>query len=271
VSCKFKFISPGNTAHQMKPFSDLILFVVLVFFGSCVTSKSLTSGKHQGGSVEHPVTDDVNMDLLQMTQVPYTWFAGSGQGKIDWDGERYSVRFNVRIRHDSLIWMQISKFGFEVGRMLVTPDSAFFINRLDHTYSKYKTLDFLRAYNVPADFEMFSRVFTAGAYIPSDTKEVEKEQDGSIVVSGGSGVTAQHWLDAEVLYRSFITDVKDHAWTAGFSDYEVIQSGQVFPFKRSNMVLIDGQSNVFDLEYSNVILDVPQDFPFSIPSHYEKQ
>jgi hypothetical protein len=236
--------------------------------GACKSKKALGNGVDAGDNIS---LDEKALHVLDKTQVPYTWFAGSGQGKIDWDGKRYSVRFNVRILRDSIIWMQISKLGFEVGRMLVTPDSAFFINRLEHTYGKYKTGDFLREYNVPADFEMFSKVFTAGAYIPAMANDIEKEDDGSIIVYGGRGVTAQHWFDANVLSKSYITDATDHEWTAGYSEYQKADTGQQFPFRRSNVVLINGQANVFDLEYTSVVLDVPQQFPFSIPSHYEKQ
>jgi len=255
----------------MKTYSWLVLMLLLSLFSSCKSKKSLTGGNHGGDNGSNTTLDDLTFHLLEKTQVPYTWFAGTGQGKIDWDGERYSVRFNVRILHDSIIWMQISKLGFEVGRMLVTQDSAFFINRLEHTYGAYRTLDFLRQYNVPADFEMFSRVFTAGAYLPAHATEVDKEDDGSIIVHGGAGVTAQHWFESDVLYRSYITDKTDHEWTAGYAEYQKTDTGEDFPFMRSNMVVINGQPNVFDLEYSNVVLDVPQSFPFSIPSHYEKQ
>ena len=255
----------------MKPISFLIVSATLILFSSCLTKKSVGRDKHGGMPNTNVIADEATLDLLATTQVPFTWFAGSGQGKIDWDGVRYSVRFNVRILRDSIIWMQISKFGFEIGRMLVTPDSAFFINRFDHTYGKYRTMDFLREYNVPADFEMFSKVFTAGAYIPPYIKEVDKGDDGSIIMHGGSGVTAQHWFDASVLSKSFITDNTDHEWTAGYAEYQKTDTGQAFPFLRTNLVIIDGQSNVFDLEYNNVVIDVPQNFPFSIPSHYEKQ
>jgi hypothetical protein len=255
----------------MKSYSWFTIFLTLLVFSSCLTKKSMAGGKHGGDSGSDIGLDDKTLHILDKTQVPYTWFAGTGQGRIDWDGERYTVRFNVRILHDSIIWMQISKLGFEVGRMLVTPDSAFFINRLEHTYGKYRTNDFLRQYNVPADFEMFSKVFTAGAYIPMHATEIDKGDDGSIIVHGGAGVTAQHWFDANVLSKSYITDRTDHEWTAGYAEYQKTDTGQNFPYKRSNVVLINGQSNVFDLEYTNVVLDVPQQFPFSIPSHYEKQ
>jgi len=254
---------------KLLPRTTSILFFIVL--SSCAAKKSMHGGHHGESNVSPEVLEDKSYVVLEKTQVPFTWFAGTGQGKIDWDGERYSVRFNVRILQDSIIWMQISKLGFEVGRMLVTPDSAFFINRLEHTYGKYRTEEFLEKYNVPADFNMFSKVFTAGAYIPSQAKEVEKEDDGSIIVYGGAGVKAQHWFDSNVLYRSYITDKTDHEWTAGYAEYQKANTGEQFPFKRSNLVMVDGQPTVFDLEYSTVELDVPQNFPFSIPSHYEKQ
>ena len=254
----------------MKLLPIATIMLSLIVLTSCATKKVGHGGKNVGDTPPE-VMEDKSYVLLEKTQVPYTWFAGTGQGKIDWDGDRYSVRFNVRILRDSIIWMQISKLGFEVGRMLVTPDSAFFINRLEHTYGEYRTEEFLEEYNVPADFEMFSKVFTAGAYIPTHAREVEKEDDGSIIVYGGSGVTAQHWFDSNVLYKSYITDKTDHEWTAGYSEYQKANTGEQFPFKRSNVVMVDGQPTVFDLEYSTVELDVPQNFPFSIPSHYEKQ
>jgi len=155
--------------------------------------------------------------------------------------------------------------------MLITPDSAFFINRFDHSYSVYRTNDFLAEYNVPADFDMFSRVFTAGAYVPPMIRKSVVEQDGSLLLQSVSGMNARHWFDASsLLVRSLITDPMSREWFAVYADYKKTNSGQQFPFKRSNTLVIDGQPNIFDLEYNEMVIDVPQQFPFSIPSHYEK-
>jgi hypothetical protein len=223
--------------------------------------------------VEKKVAPEVSdmLGKLADTQVPYTWFAASGQGKIDWDGQRLSARVSVRILRDSIIWVQIQKLGFEVGRMLVTPDSAFFINRWEHTYAVGKTRDFLREYNVPADFQMFSLVFTSGAYLPPLIKKSVLEPDGSLLVQAPNGMSARHWLDqSSLLIRSLITDPLDREWYAVFSNYQKTNTGRQFPFSRSNTLVIDGQPNVFDLQYTEMTIDVPLEFPFSIPSHYEK-
>ena len=240
-------------------------------FTSCVSKRHLGDVKSPG--FEAPLTPEMAamMNKVKATELPYTWFAASGVGKIDWDGQRLSGRINVRILHDSIIWVQIQKLGFEVGRMLITPDSAFFINRFERTYAIYGTRDFLREYKVPADFDLFSRVFTAGAYVPPSIRMSEIEDDGSVFLQSVSGMSARHWFDASsLLIRSMITDPLAREWLSVYANYKRTNSGQAFPYKRSNTIIIDGQPNIFDLEYSEMQIDVPQQFPFSIPSHYEK-
>jgi hypothetical protein len=255
----------------MKIASGLLALLIILAITSCAGKKHLTDVKSP--DTEIPMTPEMAamMNKVKATQLPYTWFAASGMGKIDWDGQRLSGRVNVRILHDSIIWVQIQKLGFEVGRMLIRPDSAFFINRFERTYSSYGTKEFLRQYNVPVDFDMFSRVFTAGAYVPPAIRMSEIEDDGSVFLQSVSGMNARHWFDASsLLIRSMITDPMAREWLSVYADYKRTNSGQAFPYKRSNTIIIDGQPNVFDLEYSEMAIDIPQEFPFSIPSHYEK-
>ncbi len=256
---------------RMKTFALYIAIVLLSVFTSCKSKKVVAEVKNPVMEEEMTPETAAMYDKVRATQVPYKWFAATGMGKIDWDGQRMSGRVNVRILHDSIIWVQIQKFGFEVGRMLITPDSAFFINRFERSYAVYKTEDFLEEYNVPADFDMFSRVFTAGAYLPPMIKKSMIEADGSIYFQSGNGMSARHWFDASsLLIRSLITDPLARQWSSMYADYKQTNSGHLFPCKRSNTILIDGQPNIFDLQYNEMEIDIPQEFPFSIPSHYEK-
>lgn len=246
-----------------------VFLALLLTLAACAGKKNISKGDEPIKSSSPEMA--AMMKKVMETQLPYTWFAASGQGKIDWDGQRLSARINVRILHDSIIWVQIQKLGFEIGRMMVTPDSAFFINRFERSYAIYRTEDFLEEYNVPADFDMFSRVFTAGAYVPETIKMSNLELDGSVLFESTSGMQARHWFDASsLLIRSLITDPLAREWSSVYANYQKTNSGQRFPFKRSNTLIIDGQPNIFDLEYTEMTIDVPQEFPFSIPSHYEK-
>jgi hypothetical protein len=251
----------------------ILLYPFLFSLGvvtSCTTSKKTTIDK--GPVIVDSVAEAAAMlQLVESTNIPYTWFSGEGAGSIDWDGQRYNAKMKVRIERDKVIWVQIQKFGFEMGRMYVTPDSAFFINRLERTYSIYSTSEFFKKYNLPADFNMFSKVFTGGAYLPPMISRTVIEEDRSLYVESGSGVNARHWLDVtSTLVRSIVTDPFDHEWAAGFGDYRPTDTGEIFPYRRTNVLVIDGMTNLFDLDYSSIQINVPQELPFSIPSHYEK-
>ncbi|MEP6795359.1 MAG: DUF4292 domain-containing protein [Saprospiraceae bacterium] len=246
------------------------LFIFLWVLTSCNTTKRLANDN--GPAILNGISETSEMlDLVSATDIPYTWFGAEGNGTIDWEGNRYTAKIRVRILHDSIIWVQIQKFGFEVGRMLVTPDSAFFINRLERSYSLYKTNDFFKKYNLPADFNMFSKVFTGGAYVPPLISKSKIEDDRSLYLESSNGVNARLWLDVtSTLVQSLVTDPFNHQWEAGYADYKATNTGQLFPYRRTNTLVNDGVSNLFDLDYTSIEINVPQEFPFSIPSHYDK-
>ena len=249
-----------------------ILFLLAV--STCLVLTRCTPGKLSAGD-SPKVLKDVSeasalLEIVRATDLPYSWYAASGTGTIDWDGQRLSAKVIVRIQNDSAIWVQISKLGFEVGRILVTPDSSFFINRLEQSYAAHRTHDFFKKYNLPADFDMFSKVFTGGAYVPPVATEVDIEHDGALLLESQQ-VSARHWIDTDrKLIRSQVMDPNNHEWNADYSSYQEVNSGQEFPFHRGNTLTIDGTTNLFTLDYSTIEVNVPQQLPFSIPSHYEK-
>ncbi len=268
-----KHLSFPALGEQQVIMKKILFYLLLISIGvvsSCTTSKKIVNNS---GPVilDNSVEASSMLQLVEATDIPYTWFSGDGAGTIDWDGQRYNARMRVRIARDSVIWVQIQKFGIELGRMYITPDSAFFINRLERTYSIYSTTEFFKKYNLPADFNMFSKVFTGGAYIPPTISKSVVESDRSLYLESENGVNARHWLDDSLsLSRSIVTDPFNHEWASGFSDYRPINTGEKFPFRRTNTLVIDGTTNLFDLDYNSVEINVPQQFPFSIPSHYEK-
>ena len=107
--------------------------------------------------------------------------------------------------------------------------------------------------------------------MPAVISKSRIEDDRSLYLEAENGVNARHWLDvSSMLIRSVVTDPYHHEWDAEYGDYRATNTGQEFPYRRANTLVIDGASNLFDVEYSSIEINVPQELPFSIPSHYEK-
>lgn len=251
----------------MKLFTQtLILFVSFFALQSCAGKKVVSNSGT--GPASNPVVEA--NELLSDSEIPFTWFAGSGQGKLDWDDQNVSVRFKVRIYRDSLIWVQIQKLGFEVGRMLVRQDSSFIINRLEKSYSVFYTPDFFAEYNLPPDFTMFKRAFTGGAFVPSGNNKVTTE-NGMIVVRNDNGSKVTYTFNEQKqLTGSVAIDKWQREWNSGYADYRIISDSLTIPFTRNNLLTMGGESYVLDLMYDEILVNTPQEMPFSIPSHYEK-
>src|SRR5687768_971385 len=145
----------------MKRIVFLLAAASLLIFAKCTTTRQATDNP----VILSGISDaDEMLQLVQATNLPYEWYSSTGTGTLDWDDQRISAKVNVRIRKDSVIWVQISKLGIEVGRILVTRDSAFFINRFEQKYGRYGIAQFFKKFNMPADFSMFTKVFTGGAF-----------------------------------------------------------------------------------------------------------
>ena len=82
----------------MKKYTIYGIFIFLLSASmACKSKQGLSDGTKPG--TEEPMSAETAamMKKVMETQLPYTWFAASGQGKIDWDGQRLSAKINVRI------------------------------------------------------------------------------------------------------------------------------------------------------------------------------
>ncbi|MFN5371653.1 MAG: DUF4292 domain-containing protein, partial [Bacteroidia bacterium] len=218
--------------------------------------------------------------------LPATWFAARVAVDVEIDHDKRSFNVNLRIRRDSLIWMSISPaMGIEVARVLISPDSVKFINRINGTYFKggfdYIS-DMLQA---DLNFNMVQSILLGNAYLHySVDKYIQDRENGELVLSTFKKrkikrenemeipeiLTQEIWYSPEKRKVSRM-EMKDYRPVRNFSvrylAYEMLDSTLV----PSNMQ-IDAQANkslVVQLSYSRIVLNKEQNVSFSIPDDYE--
>ncbi len=202
--------------------------------------------------------------------------------------QEHSFNINLRIYTDSAIWISITPLlGIEVARVLITRDSVKFIDRLNKKYS-VSDFEFLNdMLKVNVDFDIIQGVLTGNlfAYKKNKFNSVYIEEQYYILstlskrklkrsleaIDNNKPIVQDLWVDGTT-YRitrlsvedqryskSLLTDYKDHRQT----------DGGLFPF-RSNTVITAEKILKVDIEYLKINLNSEIDFPFNIPSGYEK-
>jgi hypothetical protein len=124
----------------------VLLFALQLFFSGCVIFRKADSGELKERSSKYL------MKRLIQNQIAADWF--SAKARITYQDKNETVKLTsyVRMRKDSVIWMNFKKLSIEAARLLMTPDSMVILNRMDKEYT-VKDYQFVQQnFRIPANF-----------------------------------------------------------------------------------------------------------------------
>lgn len=201
-----------------------------------------------------------------------------------------SFNITMRCKRDSIIWISISPLlGIEVARVLVTPDSVKFIDRIHGKYqaSSFETIN--KILQLKVNFEIvqcilqgnffaykknenrFNSVYIEDKYyiLSSLTKKKlrrsleEKDPNKAVIqdvfVNDSTFRVTQVQVEDQKIAKTLLTT---------YSDFRGTNAG-VFPYKQETKVIADKNFDI-TIEYGKLNAGEPQEFPFSIPANYER-
>jgi hypothetical protein len=207
------------------------------------------------------------------------------------DRKKTSVSGNLRIDHDSIIWISITPaLGIEAVRFMLTPDSIKYINRLSNTFFVNsfgyinqllnKTLDFdmAQAFLLGNDFSLYeSNTFKASVENQQyklntvDRRKLRRfvrksEDDISIPIQS-------IWLDPETfkVLRVLLKEAErdSRKFTATYAEFETVDS-ELIPTSLDFKVETDDKKIGILIKYSKIQLNQDQTYPFRIPETYTR-
>ncbi len=199
----------------------------------------------------------------------------SSKAAIYFDDGYFAESFNanIRLKRDSAIWMNFSKFSFEGARMLITPDSVYLINRLNSTVMVQSFSHFQKTYNLPVNFEGLQALLLGNPVFFSRNTTEEKDSMRYHLIQKTERLEADYWLDNELQLVGF--NVKDLAnnrsLSVNYADYRKFKGKQKFSYFRTYNLLGPESGNLkIEIEFSKLEVDIPKSLDFQIPSQYER-
>ncbi len=210
-----------------------------------------------------------------LSQPDYTFI--SGKAKVDFNSDFGSGKVNLYVRSikDSLLWIAAKKVSVEVGRVLITTDSIFIINRVDRAYQKFGLEEIQKRYGVSASLPYIQNMIL-GIPPMTDTTEYWKvnydEKDYTI-----------ECMSENILHK-FILDSTTGNITKGqfkekfiasgnmlYKDYSYNIGTKAIPRYRYYQLTNDKEETItMETNFSKWEVDVTQPIRFSIPSNYTR-
>lgn len=201
----------------------------------------------------------------------------SAHAKVHLEGNGESIQANANIiwLKDSVLWMNIKKFGIEGARLLINADSVIALNRLDKTY-QVRTIDWLQAqYNLPEGFPLIESFLLGNGWMDKQIALQSAVKDGLHQLYGNNG---KIWVDYRIEEGSFLLasmtlleQSENRSVKLTFSDYKKIKGLGYFPYSRKVEAFSpDTGAVTIEIDFSDVETNESQTYRFEIPSHYER-
>ena len=272
--------------YMSRKFHILLIFsmlaVVPFLSTSCSSKKSLTKTTLREFTAAKLIKE------VEENQFEFDNFVAKMNMKIETKDRNINVKGQLRMKKDSIIWTSVSMpMGLEVLRIKVTTDSVYFLNRTEKTYlaenievfndisPMITTIGFIQAVFVGNDINLresddYNIQIADGQYNLSISKKLKKtiknnDEDWKVMLK-------DLWIDPQLfkITKYHIREYNDSKRKIDlqYSDFEEV-NGKYFPKEIS----VDIHGDLYlkaHIEFSNITVNEPLEFNFSIPKKYER-
>jgi len=200
----------------------------------------------------------------------FEWFSGKAKVKlIDSAGEREVIAI-IRIRRDSVIWVSLSSLGFEGMRILMTKDSVRILDRLNKKYIVHSYSFFTHLTSIELNYEVLQNIITGvPLYFEEKKLKARKEDSVYVLLSDGKKKSSTIYLNPD--YTMLNMDLVDSSLGKSLKlKYRNYNRDNQKPFALDRELELNDASNTHVLvNFSKVVINQPQKFPFNIKEKYE--
>ncbi len=245
----------------------MIFLCFILGIAACKTKRMMTPAVEKLN--EASVISAIN------TPVSFTFFDGRARVKIDSPYEKTKGVMYTRIIKDSLIWIAVKKLGVEGGRLLITRDSAFLINRIERYYQKKSIEDFGNSYGIDLTFSQI-QLACVGLHQAIDTSGFYHfgAAGNQYKFSFSSG---EYLVDYKadpftgLVMSATITDKFDRSLQSTYDNYAYVkQEIQIPYFREYKFGIAKNDTLTVEVDYTSIELNNPKTIRFEIPPHYER-
>lgn len=241
----------------------------------CVTALILQScSKHTATTKLPPPQRNIAIE-----EIDFEYFHGKARINYRDDKKESEQKVSIRIRKDSVIWMDISRVGLSGARALINQDSITIRSNVDKEYFVFEFKEISKRFNFEINYHIVQQALL-GNLLYDKRPEDKVTTDGSYTVLEqviGTTVLKNYINTASTkLERIELTETNtNNSLNVRYSNFQNV-GPKVFPY--NGVITINYKTsagiinNTITFEYSKAeVGDRELRFPFNIPRKYERR
>jgi hypothetical protein len=253
--------------------NHLRLALLLLVVASAGCSKKITSPTVQ------PVSNIIPNDSLSIEEIDFDYLHGKGRMVLKDGNKEREVKANIRVRKDSVIWMNFSVIGVQGGRALINRDSITIINNVSNEYFVFGYQELSRKFNFEINFDVIQSAMLGNLLMQrTDADTVERktasyllnQQSGTVDVLNYISVTTMKIQKVELKENN-----THNSLVINYANFQPLDT-KLFPYDGTISLFYKAPAGLLNttiiFEYNKVeVGDKELRFPFNIPKKYDRR
>jgi len=244
--------------------SQVLIYIVAILFVSCSGTKNISQKKAK---------EEKWVQQVLGNRLEYDFF--SAKAKVRFESPDQNIGFNVqmKIKKDSLIWMKVQKLSIEGMRVQISKEKIQVLNRQENQYllEDFKSIQSKLPLSVNyQDIEdlIIGNPLDKNLDFVTTKSENKILMEAALPLSQGKG-NIKIWLNEQKQIEKMSAVVDSNSLEALYGDYRLVNESQMIPFEKS--IQIDGPQGLmrFQISFTKVDLNQPEEMIFEIPEHYQ--
>ena len=247
-----------------------LFLLIFIFFTSCGTKKAkmgavAPADEAVAAVVASHYANEVDFETLQ----------GRLAVKYETEERSQNVTVSFRMKKNDTIWMSGQLLGIPLAKVLITPNSVQFYEKITGTYFKgdFRLLSDLLG--TPLDFQKVQNLLLGQTIydLRQERYKLTESVRGYQLEPVNEGFLKKMFLLDAGNFKAVAQQLgqrrENRSVTVTYPEYKKI-GDQIFPGE-IKIVANEGPDNTnIDMKFRSVEFNVPVSFPFSIPSGYEE-
>jgi hypothetical protein len=252
----------------------LRLALLLLVLASAGCSKKVTPA-----SVSQSVTTIVPNDSLSIEQIDFEYLHGKGRMILKDGNKENEVKANIRVRKDSVIWMNFTVIGVQGGRALINRDSITILNNVKNEYYVFDYKDLSKKFNVEINYDVIQSAMLGNLLMPRTELDTVERKTASFLLNQQSGtIDVLNYISATTMKIQKVELKENNTHNSLVINYANFQplDTKLFPYDGTIQLFYKAPAGLLNttiiFEYNKVeVGDKQLKFPFNIPKKYDRR
>lgn len=222
----------------------------------------------------------LSSDALLEALLPYaipdtTWTTFNARAKlhVEGGGQSHDISANIRMEQGKSIWVSATALlNFEVGRLLITPDTVWLLDRLNRTATVLPFSEIGQLLPLQTDFYSLQSLITGGVVRTGHTPDRALDTGTNLMLLSLAPdfLQALQFSKADTGLRLQYIATPESSMLCEYDD-PGLRSGHRFPARRNLRLNDRGAQYRLTMEFIKADFDTPVELPFSIPASYQRR